>query len=89
MEPGDADPVAGREPVCVGSAIDDAAHDLVARHHPRPAGLEVAFGEVQVGAAQAADVDVHQDLVAARLRDRAGADYDRALRHGSGSPHSP
>ncbi len=53
-QPGDADPLADVEPRRSRPASLDGADDLVAGHDPWPVRREVALGEVQVGAADAA-----------------------------------
>ena len=54
-EPGDADPVACGEPVGAGPQPGDLTHHLVARHGRGPPHRQVAFSEVQVCPAHAAD----------------------------------
>ena len=69
-QPRDADPLADREACRARTERVDRADDLVAGNDVGPARREVALGEVQVGAADAAHVDPHAQLARARARDR-------------------
>jgi hypothetical protein len=53
-----------------GAVCDDPAYDLVARHGSRPAGREIAFGQVKVGPADAACFDLDEHVAGTRLRHR-------------------
>src|SRR5262249_26334180 len=58
-EPGHADPVARRKALRALAARVDDADDLVPGRNARAARQEVAFREMQIGAAYAASVDAH------------------------------
>ena len=61
-EPGHTDAIAGSEARRLSAERVDHPDDLVARGHLRALGRQVAFGEVQVGTADAAAGDPHADL---------------------------
>src|SRR6185437_12009593 len=69
-QPGHADPVADREPGGTRPDRLDLADHLVAGGDVRPLRLEVAFGQVQVRAADAAAEHPDQQLPSSRLRYR-------------------
>ena len=76
---------AGRaEPTAV-----DHPDDLVTRNRARPVRLEIALGQVQVGAAHAARVDTHTDLVRTGLGIDALSEHQRSIVDRSGSPDPP
>ena len=53
----------------------DRADDLVPGHHPVPARRQVALGQVQVGAADAAARHPDEDLPWRRLRHRPASEF--------------
>ena len=61
-QPGDADPVARAEPGRARPGPDDPPHHLVARHDPVAGEGEVAVHDVEVGPADAAGLDLDEDL---------------------------
>jgi hypothetical protein len=61
-EPSDADPITKRKPACpIAQGIDDSNY-LVARGDAWMLGEQVPLGQVQIGAADAAAVDLDADL---------------------------
>ena len=65
-QPRDAHPVTQAEPAGSLSQLVDDAHDLMARNDQLVLGWEVAFGQVEIGAADPADAHVHPDLAHSR-----------------------
>ena len=101
-QPGDADPRAGgSEARASGATAYDRADDLVTGDDSRMARRQVALGDVEVGAADAAGLDTDENLARAGLGhrklnrkqrigfDRAGRVYEPSLswhRHYRRSP---
>jgi hypothetical protein len=69
-EPGNADPLAGPEPVHAATGLRHLADDLVARDERQLRVGQLAIDHVQVGAAHRAGLDPEEDLPGARLRHR-------------------
>ena len=88
-QPGDADALAEREARRTGAEGVDHADDLVAGHDAAAARREVALGEVEVGATDAADGHAHADLARARFGNGShGRDEGMAV-DGTGRCHLP
>ena len=51
------------------SALLDGAYNLVSGNHPRKPRREIAFGDVQIGAAHAAGTNSNQNLARSGIRD--------------------
>ena len=79
-QPGDADPLAHREPLGAGPAPVDPAHDLVAGHDVAAMGGQVALDHVQVGPAHAAGADPDPDLARSGLGIGPLAEHQRRAR---------
>ncbi len=99
-EPGDAHPVTDGVAVHVRPGGGDHADHLVPRGDVRPVHGQVALGDVQVGAADPAGADVHQEFAGARgghgflhvsqglsLHRPRFADLPRVHRRGHGTGH--
>ena len=67
MHPADADALADFAGGHAGTDFDDFADGFVAEH-PGKRKREQAVGQVNVGVAEPAGVDLHKDLVGADLR---------------------
>ena len=67
-EPSDADSVTGAESHHSRADLIHMTDDLVPWNAVGSVRLQVAFGEVQVRATNAADIDTHTNLVGRRLR---------------------
>ena len=70
-EPGDADPLTQARHRHPGADLLDDAHDLVPRHDRQADVRQFAVDDMQIGAADAAGFDAHDDL--ARGGDRVGS----------------
>ena len=93
-QPRDADPGAEVEALRALAALVDDADDLMAGHDRLLVQRKVAFGDVQIGSADAAGLDGHADLTRPGLRrfdlDRAQqARCRRALLHDLPGVHQP
>lgn len=88
-QPRDADPVADGEPVRARPGRQDSADDLVAGAGAGPARGQVALGEVQVGAAHAARLDGHQQVVAGDVGHHSADRGQRTGRHRAGLGDDP
>ncbi len=66
-EPSDADPITERKPACaITQRIDDSNY-LVARGDVVMFGRQISLGQVQIGAADAAAVDLDANLLGKRV----------------------
>ena len=67
-EPGNADTLSGRQPIYVATSLRDNADYLVSRNNGRLAAGKLAVNHMEVGAANAAGVDLDKNLVRIRFR---------------------
>ncbi len=83
-EPGDSDPLANADGVDAGAEFFDTRDDLVAGRDGVAERLQLAGGDVEVGATDAAGFDLKQDLAGARFGDRQVFKDQRARGDGGG-----
>ena len=62
MNPRNPDPFTVQAKVAVRAFLDDSAHDLVARNHGQCSRRGATFNLVQLGVADAAGMNLDQDL---------------------------
>jgi len=84
MEPGHADARADFEAMRVDAVLFHHADHLMARNHRRFEHRQFAFDHVQIGAADAAGVDLDQHFAGPRLgRGNVGVDQRIGLNRGT------
>ena len=83
-EPRDPRPVADAPARGSGAELLDVAHDLVPGNHGQASRREIALGQLQVGATDAAGGDAQQQLSGARHGPRQVARHERRRRRRSG-----
>jgi hypothetical protein len=88
-QPGDARPLADREPSAARAEGLDLADDLVARDGGRLARGQIALGQVEIGPAHAAGRDPDADLARAGLGDGPIDELARAAVHRAGRADHP
>jgi len=88
VKPGDPDSIARGIAGDVAPAAFDPAHDLVTRHDPQTARLEISLDHVQIRSTHAANFDTNEQLAGirherfalAKLK-RPGLDGGRGCQH--------